>query len=108
MHTPLTWVATRESDVREYVDDFNRRVIDARRQLQGGPPVVTPTRDVEAEPNNSPLRATLIAVEKPDNPQHFANLDELFARLSAQAYSVAPAVEGSQWDGDHCTPDDHC
>ena len=40
---------TRESDVREYVDDFNRRVIDARRQLQGGPPVVTPTRDVEAE-----------------------------------------------------------
>lgn len=56
----------------------------------------------------APLRATLIAVEKPDNPQHFANLDELFARLSAQAYSVAPAVEGSQWDGDHCTPDDHC
>lgn len=40
---------TREEDVREYVSDFNRRVIEARRQLLGGPPVVTPTRDVEAE-----------------------------------------------------------
>ncbi|MCT9821327.1 DUF1992 domain-containing protein [Microbacterium sp. W1N] len=39
----------REDDVRDYVDDFNRRVIEARRQLQGGPPVVTPTHDVEAE-----------------------------------------------------------
>lgn len=39
----------REEDVREYVEDFNRRVIEARRQLLGGPPVVTPTRDVEAE-----------------------------------------------------------
>lgn len=37
----------READVREVLDDFNRRVIEARRQLQGGPPVVTPTRDVE-------------------------------------------------------------
>ncbi|MGV9195520.1 DUF1992 domain-containing protein [Microbacterium sp. MC2] len=40
---------TREQDVRDYVDDFNRRVIEARRQLQGGPPVVTATRDVDAE-----------------------------------------------------------
>lgn len=39
----------REQEVREYVEDFNRRVIEARRQLQGGPPVVTPLRDVEAE-----------------------------------------------------------
>ena len=31
------------------VEDFNRRVVDARRQLQGGPPVVTATRDVEQE-----------------------------------------------------------
>jgi hypothetical protein len=40
---------TREHDVREYVEDFNRRVIEARRQLQGGPPVVTPTRDPDTE-----------------------------------------------------------
>ena len=35
--------------MREAVEDFNRRVIEARRQLLGGPPVVTPTRDVEDE-----------------------------------------------------------
>ena len=38
-----------EERVREIVDDFNRRVIEARRQLQGGPPVVTPTRDADEE-----------------------------------------------------------
>jgi DnaJ-like protein len=38
-----------EKLVREQVEDFNRRIIEARRQLQGGPPVVTPTRDVDAE-----------------------------------------------------------
>ncbi|WP_309126913.1 DUF1992 domain-containing protein [Microbacterium sp.] len=39
----------REEDVRAVVEDFNRRVVDARRQLQGGPPVVTRTRDVDTE-----------------------------------------------------------
>jgi hypothetical protein len=38
-----------EKQVRDLVEDFNARVIDARRQLQGGPPVITKTRDVEAE-----------------------------------------------------------
>jgi hypothetical protein len=36
-----------EHAVREVVADFNARVIEARRQLLGGPPVVTPTRDVD-------------------------------------------------------------
>jgi hypothetical protein len=40
---------SREPDVREALEDFNRRVIEARRQLLGGPPVVTPTVDVDAE-----------------------------------------------------------
>jgi hypothetical protein len=40
---------SREDDVREALEDFNRRVVEARRQLLGGPPVVTPTRDVETE-----------------------------------------------------------
>lgn len=40
---------SRESDVRDVIDDFNRRVIAARRQLQSGPPVVTKTRDADAE-----------------------------------------------------------
>ncbi|MFL6159276.1 MAG: DUF1992 domain-containing protein [Marmoricola sp.] len=35
--------------VREELESFNRRVVNARRQLLGGPPVVTPTRDVDAE-----------------------------------------------------------
>jgi hypothetical protein len=38
-----------EDGVRTLLDDFNKRVINARRQLQGGPPVVTPTRDIDAE-----------------------------------------------------------
>ncbi|MFJ4046108.1 DUF1992 domain-containing protein [Microbacterium sp. NPDC089987] len=39
----------REEDVRTVLEDFNRRVIGARRQLLGGPPVVTQPRDVDAE-----------------------------------------------------------
>jgi hypothetical protein len=40
-----------EEEVRRALADFNRRVVEARRQLQGGPPVVTPTREVEDEVN---------------------------------------------------------
>ncbi|MCU1514006.1 MAG: molecular chaperone DnaJ, partial [Microbacteriaceae bacterium] len=36
-------------EVRELLEDFNARIISARRQLLGGPPVVTPTRDVDEE-----------------------------------------------------------
>ena len=39
----------REEGVRRVVDEFNRRVIEARRQLQGGPPVVTRLRDADTE-----------------------------------------------------------
>ncbi|GMA29233.1 DUF1992 domain-containing protein [Arenivirga flava] len=39
----------REGEVREALEDFNRRIVDARRQLLGGPPVVTPLRDVPSE-----------------------------------------------------------
>jgi hypothetical protein len=39
----------REGDVREVLEDFNARVREARRQLLGGPPVVTQLRDIEAE-----------------------------------------------------------
>lgn len=38
-----------EKQVRDILADFNAQVIDARRQLQGGPPVITKTRDVDAE-----------------------------------------------------------
>lgn len=38
-----------ETDVRDVLEDFNARVKEARRQLLGGPPVVTPLRDVDDE-----------------------------------------------------------
>ncbi|MGH3496704.1 MAG: DUF1992 domain-containing protein, partial [Nocardioidaceae bacterium] len=38
-----------EEGVRGIVADFNERVVAARRQLLGGPPVITPTRDAEQE-----------------------------------------------------------
>ncbi len=40
---------TSERRVREMIEDFNERVVAARRQLLGGPPVITRTRDVDAE-----------------------------------------------------------
>jgi hypothetical protein len=40
---------TTEEGVRRIVDDFNQRVVDARRQLLGGPPVITPTREIGRE-----------------------------------------------------------
>lgn len=57
---------SREDDVREAVDDFNRRVVEARRQLLGGPPVVTPTRDVEHEVAAWAARRSSRAEETPD------------------------------------------
>jgi hypothetical protein len=58
--------------------------------------------------DGAPRRATLIAVEWPDRPRHFASLDELFAFLIAQADRLAPADDRSEWDADHCTPNDPC
>ncbi len=40
---------TTEKAVRAVIEDFNARVKNARRQLEGGPPVITPLRDPEAE-----------------------------------------------------------
>jgi hypothetical protein len=38
-----------EEEVRRTLADFNERVVAARRQLQGGPPVITKTRDADVE-----------------------------------------------------------
>lgn len=48
LHDLLDSMAT-ESSVRATVADFNGRIVEARRQLTGGPPVVTPTRDPDVE-----------------------------------------------------------
>ena len=38
-----------EHQVRATLTEFNQRIVEARRQLAGGPPVVTPLRDIDAE-----------------------------------------------------------
>ena len=54
-----------EKQVRDILQDFNRRVIDARRQLQGGPPVVTKTRDIDAEVERWHERRVAVAAATP-------------------------------------------
>ncbi|WP_254185332.1 hypothetical protein [Nocardioides panacis] len=59
--------------VRRLVEDFNARIVDARRQLTGGPPVVTPTRDVDAEVEawraRRAERRARAAAPKPEDPE---------------------------------------
>jgi Domain of unknown function (DUF1992) len=58
-----------EKQVRDIVEDFNARVIDARRQLQGGPPVITKTRDVDAELERWRVRRAATAAAAPPEPE---------------------------------------
>jgi hypothetical protein len=59
-----------EKQVREIVQDFNKRVIDARRQLQGGPPVITKTRDADVEVARWRVRrAAAAAAAPPPEPE---------------------------------------
>jgi hypothetical protein len=58
-----------EKQVRDILEDFNGRVIDARRQLQGGPPVVTKTRDVDAEVERWHARRAAAAAAAPTEPE---------------------------------------
>lgn len=60
----------RESDVRDVLADFNRRVVEARRQLQGGPPVVTAPREIDAEVAAwAERRAARFAAPAPESPE---------------------------------------
>ncbi|KRE68716.1 hypothetical protein ASG92_00435 [Arthrobacter sp. Soil736] len=58
-----------EKQVRDIVADFNARVIDARRQLQGGPPVITKTRDADAEVQRWIERRAAKAAAAPPEPE---------------------------------------
>jgi hypothetical protein len=58
-----------EKQVRDILTDFNARVIDARRQLQGGPPVITKTRDVDAEVARWQERLSARAHAAPPEPE---------------------------------------
>ncbi|MCA4135572.1 DUF1992 domain-containing protein [Arthrobacter sp. M4] len=64
-----------EKQVRDTVEDFNRRVIEARRQLLGGPPVITKTRDAAVEvqrwKERREAKAAAAAAESPEPaPEH--------------------------------------
>lgn len=48
MDATLDRIAT-AAGVHSAVEDFNARIVDARRQLQGGPPVITALRDPDHE-----------------------------------------------------------
>src|SRR6476659_5064782 len=58
-----------EQQVRDILQDFNRRVIDARRQLQGGPPVVTKTRNADVELDRWRERRAAAAAAAPPSPE---------------------------------------
>lgn len=58
-----------EKQVRDILMDFNARVVDARRQLQGGPPVVTKTRDIDVEVARWHQRRTARAKAASPEPQ---------------------------------------
>ncbi len=57
-----------EARVRETLEEFNARIIEARRQLLGGPPVVTKLRDMEQELIRWRERraARIAAISQPD------------------------------------------
>ncbi len=55
-----------EERVRQILEEFNARVIDARRQLLGGPPVVTPTREVEHEVERWRARRAALGIRTGD------------------------------------------
>ncbi|MFF2841316.1 DnaJ family domain-containing protein [Paenarthrobacter sp. NPDC057981] len=55
-----------EKQVRDILEDFNKRVIEARRQLQGGPPVITKLRDVDSEVQRWKERRAASATPEPE------------------------------------------
>jgi hypothetical protein len=60
---------TRPDEVRAAVEDFNARILEARRQLLGGPPVITQPRDVDAELAAWDERRTARAAERTPPPE---------------------------------------
>ena len=58
-----------QDDVRAAVEEFNARIVSARRQLMGGPPVVTPLRDVDREVREWAERRQQPEVEPEPQPE---------------------------------------
>jgi hypothetical protein len=66
--------AVSEAAVRKLLEDFNARVLEARRQLLGGPPVTTAPRDIEQEVAEWRARreARRLAIESQREREHAA------------------------------------
>ncbi|MBA2738700.1 MAG: DUF1992 domain-containing protein [Nocardioidaceae bacterium] len=75
---------TTEQGVRRVVADFNQRVVEARRQLLGGPPVVTATRDADAEVAGWRSRLA-------------ARREQLRRQRESALRPVLPASNGRRW-----------
>lgn len=90
--------AASEATVREILTDFNRRVIEARRQLLGGPPVVTKTRDVDAEARAWAERRTArwreAAAERERQAAELAAMDRRTRRAWRRSRGGAVGPEG--------------
>lgn len=78
---------TSEEGVRGVVRDFNRRVVEARRQLTGGPPVITPTRNEDEE----------VAGWRSRRAERRAEQRQRLERLHAEQEADAPARPGRRW-----------
>ncbi|WP_269938302.1 J-domain-containing protein [Arthrobacter sp. HY1533] len=74
-----------EARVREILADFNARIIEARRQLLGGPPVITKLREVDAEVaawrSRAVARRAAAAAQAPEPEAAPERGRGLFARL---------------------------
>jgi hypothetical protein len=85
-----------ENEVRAYLEDFNVRVIEARRQLLGGPPVITPTVDVdertsEWQERKDAARRVASDAEPERRPGWWERLTRSRSRVPARADSVGPS-----------------
>jgi hypothetical protein len=71
---------TTPQGVRRVVEDFNARIIEARRQLQGGPPVITPLRDVDEQ----------VAAWSSRRDERIAHQKAVLAQIRAAERAAAP------------------
>lgn len=71
---------TTPAGVRQAIDDFNARIVEARRQLQGGPPVITPLRDPDDE----------VAAWHERRAAHTAAQKARLAQIRAEEAAAAP------------------
>jgi hypothetical protein len=88
-----------EEGVRRVLGDFNARVIDARRQLTGGPPVVTPVRDVDEEVRRWRERRRATGLPVPPPAAEDPAAEETISR-SADAARAGPADGRGRRAGD--------